>query len=127
MKHQTRALLVVLASLCTGAAAQGSDVSITVFMDHYAVGRRAFSDLEALEREVMTMRPATIQIVACGPSADSGVKAVGHRFRALPLNIIPRHEKEDPCSRPLLTPAGLRAARESTPEDVRRYWESIAP
>ena len=127
MKAQARALSIALVSLCTAAAAQVPEVTVSVLMDRYAVGSRAFDDLGALEREVMAARPSAITIVACGSSAGPGVKAVGHRFRALPLTIVPRLDEEFPCSRPLLTPAGLRERRAPTDAQVQRYWESIAP
>jgi hypothetical protein len=127
MKPQARALSILLVSLCTAAAAQVPDVTISVLMDRYAVGSRAYDDLEALDRDVKAMRPQAITIVACGSSAGPGVKAVGHRFRALPLTIVPRLDEEYPCSRPLLTPAGLRDRRASTDAEVQRYWESLLP
>ena len=72
----------------TGAVgAQVPVVSVAVFADHYAVGRRYIDDLDRLEDAIAEMRPRGVQLTACGEGASRALRAATHRFRNFYLDL----------------------------------------
>ena len=125
-----RAFAAAILCACGTAAAQIPSATITVVDDRYAVGSRSFGDLNTLERELRPFQPAAISVIACGSSNGRAVKAIAHRFRHVPVTIVPRLEDEAPCTNPILVPASHGPAQRPTGIDdaeVDRYWSTLKP
>jgi hypothetical protein len=117
------------------AAAQTptSDVSITVFADHYVLAGRLIDDLDALEDAVSAMRPRTVTIDACGAGTARAQRAAAHRFRNLYLDLRVV-ETNAPSCQAAITPRAVPVSQRTGQrpfgiydEAVDRWWNNVMP
>jgi hypothetical protein len=123
------ALAGAAGTLVSAAATMTQDGTIAVHARHYAVGGRAYTDLDQLEATVKAMRPASVRIVACEPAATRAWLAAVQRFDSLPLQLEGVDASAPACG-PASMPVGTSAAVSPTGIDdkvVNRYWEQRMP
>lgn len=139
MKHQLshsigfRVLAAATASAAVvfGTAAQSgaaSSVTVTVHATHFAVGSRAFDNVDDLGAALDEMRPRSIGVDACGPGTTRALMAVAYRLRDRPLHLRVHDRDDAVCAgqAPVALTVGERGLRIDDAA-VDRYWRSIAP
>jgi hypothetical protein len=138
MKHlhlaSLRCLVIASALLCGGTMAAQAHVTglrIVVRDTHYALGRSAFGDLDALAAAVSAAAPRAIDLYACGPGANHALLGAAHRFSRLPLRMQVLNADDAVCmAAPLAVRISQRGSAGPTGIDdaaVVHYWLQVMP
>lgn len=124
-------LVVGLAAGLASAQTAKTDLTVTVFADHFVVADRSLDELDRLADVVTSMRPNGVTLNACGPGVTGSLMAAAHRFQTLPLRINVLGADERACSAASNAPAMAMRVRQgpTSMKDpaVDAYWARLMP
>ena len=122
-----------LLALCAQAAAIADEpapaASVVAHADHYVVGGRGFSDVDAVAAALPSSLTRPVRIDACMPGAGRALTAVVHRLRERPLHLRVLQAGDAACVAPLAMPVSARGAALSSADDatLERVWTNMMP
>jgi len=127
------ALCIPLSGLAQDSVASGT-LTVSIFAEQYVAAGLVLPSLDAVQTLAQPMRPRTLRLDLCDPTASRRLLAAGYRFRDVYLEMNPVAAGTPVCNVNLAARAvrvsgatGQPPERTDDAQTIDRYWAEMLP
>jgi hypothetical protein len=109
-------------------------LTVSIFAEQYVAAGLVLPSLDAVQTLAQPMRPRTLRLDLCDPTASRRLLAAGYRFRDAHLNMNPVAAGTPVCNVNLAAHAvrvsgatGQPPERADEAQTIDRYWAELLP